>query len=65
MSDELERLRAQFPEFALSAELGRGRWRYLARSRHRGLNPWVVITGELDELRTILLRAVADSQRTY
>jgi hypothetical protein len=55
--DELERLRVQFPDFALSAELGRDRWRYLARSRHRRLNPWVVITGDLDELRSVLLQA--------
>jgi hypothetical protein len=57
LSDELERLRDQFPDFALAAELGRGRWRYLPRSRHRGLNPRVVITGDLDELRTVLLQA--------
>jgi hypothetical protein len=55
---ELKKLQDQFPDFALSAEHARGRWRYLARSRHHGLNPWVVITGDLDELRAVLRRAL-------
>ena len=54
---KLEMLRAEFPDFELSAEQGRGRWRYLARSRRPGLNPRIVITGDADELRAVLLEA--------
>jgi hypothetical protein len=57
MEYELERLRNHFPDFALSAEHSRGRWHYLARSRHCGLNPWVVITSDLRELNAVLRSA--------
>ncbi len=61
---KLEMLRAEFPDFELSAEQGRGRWRYLARSKHPGLNPRVAITRDADELRAVLLEA-SQSRRAW
>ena len=55
--NQLKTLRTQFLDFELSAEQARGRRRYLARSRHPGLNPRVVITSDVDELCAILLLA--------
>lgn len=56
---ELMRLRDQFPDYDLTAEIGRGRLRYISCSRHLGQNPHTVITGDPDELRDALRRARA------
>ena len=54
MSDDLTGLQAEFPAFRIWREEYPGRPRYVARSRHLGLNPHTVVTTDLRELRDAL-----------
>jgi hypothetical protein len=53
----LRLLRAEFPGHRIGIESLRGKVRYIARTRHLGLNPHTVITGDLDELAAALAPA--------
>jgi hypothetical protein len=59
LDDELELLRDEFPDYKLTIEFGRDRYRYISRSRRLDQNPHTVITDDRDELRDILHRAQA------
>jgi hypothetical protein len=52
--DELAVLQVQFPCFRIWREQTCDRARYVARSLHRGMNPYIVVTDDLDELRAAL-----------
>jgi hypothetical protein len=52
--DERASLRKDFPRFRIWRETIRDRVRYVARSKHPGLNPHTVITDDLAELRAAL-----------
>jgi hypothetical protein len=54
VSDDLTALRDQFPAYWIWREETPGRSRYIARSKHQGLNPHTVITPYLRELRDAL-----------
>lgn len=54
MSDDLTVLRDEFPAYWIWREVTPGRSRYVARSRHQGLNPHTVVTPDLGELRDAL-----------
>jgi hypothetical protein len=54
VSDDLTVLRNEFPAFSIWREQTPGRSRYVARSRHQGLNPHTVVTDDLQELRDAL-----------
>jgi hypothetical protein len=54
VSDDLTGLQAEFPAFRIWRERFPGRSRYVARSRHLGLNPHTVVTTNLRELREVL-----------
>ncbi len=54
VSDELTVLREEFPAYRIWREETPGRSRYVARSRHRGLQPHTVVTAEIGELREAL-----------
>jgi hypothetical protein len=54
VSDDLTELQAEFPAFQIWREAFPGRSRYVARSRHQGLNPHTVVTTDLRELRAAL-----------
>jgi len=57
VSDDLTVLRADFPAYRIWREETPGRIRYVARSRHPGLNPFTVVTPDLGELRDALQSA--------
>jgi hypothetical protein len=59
VDDQLELLRAEFPDYQLTVEFRRDGHRYISRSRRLGQNPHTVITDDPDELRDILHRAQA------
>jgi hypothetical protein len=52
--DELASLRKDFPRFRIWRETIRDRVRYVARTKHPGLNPHTVVTDDLAELRAAL-----------
>jgi len=52
--NELAVLRADYPGYKIWREVTPGRERYIARSRHFGLNPHTVVTADLSELRDAL-----------
>jgi hypothetical protein len=52
--DQLAALRENFPQFRIWREDDCGQVRYIARSRHRGLNPHTVVTANLGELHAAL-----------
>jgi hypothetical protein len=54
VSDDLMVLQNEFPAFSIWQEETPGRSRYVARSRHQGLNPHTVVTDDLQELRDAL-----------
>jgi hypothetical protein len=54
VSDDLTVLRDEFPAYWIWREETPGRSRYIARSRHQGLNPHTVVTPDLGELRDAL-----------
>jgi len=59
VNSELALLRDQFPDYDLTVEVGRGRFRYISRSWHFGQKPHTVVTSEPDELRNVLQRVRA------
>jgi hypothetical protein len=50
-------LQAEFPGHQIGLQNLRGKFLYVARTRHLGLNPHTVITGDLDELAAALAPA--------
>jgi hypothetical protein len=56
-SNELATMQDQFPDYLLWRELGRDRMLFYSRSRSLDINPRIVITHDLNELRDVLLRA--------
>jgi hypothetical protein len=54
VSDDLTVLRDEFPAYWIWREETPGRCRYVARSKHQGLNPHTVVTPYLRELRDAL-----------
>jgi hypothetical protein len=54
VSDDLTVLRDEFPAYWIWREETPGRSRYIARSKHQGLNPHTVVTPYLRELRDAL-----------
>ena len=55
--NELAVMQDQFPDYLLWRELGRDRMLYYCRSRSLDVNPRIVITHDIGELRDTLLRA--------
>jgi hypothetical protein len=54
LAAELDRLRADFPEFWIWPESTGSGVRFVARSQRPGLNPHTVVTADLAELRAAL-----------
>jgi hypothetical protein len=52
--DDLASVAADFPHYQFSRESVRNRTRYVARTRHDGINPHTLVTGDLAELRAAL-----------
>jgi hypothetical protein len=51
---QLDLLTAEFPAFAISLEPTAGGIRFVARNRHDGVHPRLVITRDATELRAAL-----------